>query len=199
MASDEPQHLEDLLDELDRAASLNGAKVSVGEILDTVGTRSFGPLLLLTGILGMTPVSAVPTAPTVIATLTFLVSVQLLLGRETVWIPRALEKLSVKAARVRKTVKVSRRPARLIDRLVKPRLSVLTRPWADRTVAAACMLAALATPPLELLPFVAFIPALAVATFGLALVARDGLLVLLALAIFSGGLGFAAYRLLTGG
>ncbi|WP_395671773.1 exopolysaccharide biosynthesis protein [Phenylobacterium sp.] len=199
MADDEPKNLEDLLSKLDRAADSKGAKVSVGEIMETVGKRSFGPLLLLTGLLGMTPVSAVPTAPTIIATITFLVAVQLLFGREAVWIPRALEKLSLKAERVRKAASISRRPARLVDRLVKPRLSILTRPWADRMVAAVCILAALATPPLELLPFVAFVPALAVATFGLALVARDGLLVLIALVIVAGGLGFGGYHLLAGG
>ncbi|WP_334162765.1 exopolysaccharide biosynthesis protein [Phenylobacterium sp.] len=190
------QDLEDLLADLDRAASTNGAKVSVGEIMDTIGKRSFGPLLLLGGLLGMTPVSAVPTAPTIIALITLLVSVQLLFGRESVWIPRFLEKLSVKADRVKKTVKVSRKPARIVDRLVKPRLEALTRPWADRVVALVCMLVAMVVPPLELLPFVAFVPSMAIATFGLGLIARDGLLVLTAFVISTTALGLAAWKFL---
>jgi len=190
------QDLEDLLADLDRAASSNGAKVSVGEIMETIGKRSFGPLLLLGGLLGMTPVAAVPTAPTIIALITILVSVQLLFGRESVWIPRFLEKLSVKADKVKKTVKVSRKPARIVDRMVKPRLEALTRPWADRVVALVCMLVAMIVPPLELLPFVAFVPAAAIATFGLGLIARDGLLVLIAFVISTTALGLAVWKFL---
>ncbi|HVI33050.1 exopolysaccharide biosynthesis protein [Phenylobacterium sp.] len=190
------QDLEDLLADLDRAASSNGAKVSVGEIMETIGKRSFGPLLLLGGLLGMTPVAAVPTAPSIIALITILVSVQLLFGRESVWIPRFLEKVSVKADKVKKTVKVSRKPARVIDRMVKPRLEALTRPWADRVVALVCMLVAMIVPPLELLPFVAFVPAAAIATFGLGLIARDGLLVLIAFVISTTALGLAVWKFL---
>lgn len=190
------QDLEGLLADLDRAASTNGAKVSVGEIMETIGKRSFGPLLLLGGLLGMTPVAAVPTAPSIIALITILVSVQLLFGRESVWIPRFLEKLSVKADKVKKTVKVSRKPARIVDRMVKPRLEALTRPWADRVVALVCMLVAMIVPPLELLPFVAFVPAAAIATFGLGLIARDGLLVLIAFVISTTALGLAVWKFL---
>lgn len=192
----EPQDLEGLLAELDRAASSNGARVSVGEIMKAVGRRSFGPLLFLGGLLGMTPVSAVPTAPSLIALITILVSVQLLFGRESVWIPRFIEKLSVKADKVKKTVQVSRRPARIVDRLVKPRLEALTRPWADRLVALVCMLLAMAVPPLELLPFVAFVPATAIALFGLGLLARDGLLVLVAFAASTSAVGLLAWKFL---
>lgn len=190
------QDLEGLLADLDRAASTNGARVSVGDIMDTIGKRSFGPLLLLGGLLGMTPVSAVPTAPSIIALITILVSVQLLFGRESVWIPRFLEKLSVRADRVKKTVKVSRKPARIVDRLVKPRLEVLTRPWADRVVALVCIMVAMIVPPLELLPFVAFVPATAIALFGLGLLARDGLLVLVAFVVSTSALGLLVWKLL---
>lgn len=196
MRENGPNDLTGLLDELQRAADDNGAKLSVGEILEAIGKRSFGPLLLLRGLLGMTPVAAVPSAPTIIAVLTLLVSVQLLFGRETIWIPRVLEKLSVKADRVRTAVKISRKPTRVVDRLVRPRLLTLTRPITDRIVAGVCALIALCVPPLEFLPFVAFVPSLAIAAIGLGLLARDGLLVLIALAVSSGALGLLAWNLL---
>jgi hypothetical protein len=196
MAEKAAQDLEGLLRDLDKAATTNGAKVSVGEILETIGKRSFGPLLLLAGVLGMTPVSAVPTAPSVIALITILISIQLLFGRDSIWIPRFLQKLSVKAERVRKTVKVAQKPARFVDKLVRPRLEALTRPMADRLVALVCVLVALAVPPLELLPLAAFIPSLAIATFGLGLIARDGLVVLIAFVISTSALGLIAYKLL---
>jgi hypothetical protein len=198
MAEHAAKDLEDLLHELDKAADGNGPKVSVGEIMETIGRRSFGPLLLLGGLLGMTPVAAVPTAPSLIALITILVSVQLLFGRKTIWIPRFIEKLSVKAERVKKTVHVSEKPARVVDKLVRPRLQALTKPMADRVVALVCILVALCVPPLELLPFAAFIPSLAIATFGLGLIARDGLLVLIAFVISTSALGLILWKLVGG-
>lgn len=195
--NDKPQNLEDLLDELEDCAEKAGAKVSVEEIVDAIGRRSFGPLLLVAGILGMTPVAAVPGAPTTIAVVTLLVSLQLLFGRDSIWLPRFLLKLAVKSERLKKTVKVAAKPARFVDKLIKPRLQTLTKPMADRFVALCCAVLAVLTPPLELLPFVAFFPAAAVAIFGLGLIARDGLLVLIGFAIAAGGLGFAGYQLLT--
>lgn len=190
------QDLEDLLGELRKAADGNGPRVSVQEIMDAVGQRSFGPLLLLAGLLGMTPVAAVPGAPSVIALITLLVASQLLIGRDAFWLPKFLLKRSVRADRLQKTVRVATKPARVVDRMVKPRLEALTGPVADRMVALVCVVLALSVPPLEFLPFVAFIPSAAIASFGLGLLARDGLLVLIAFAISAGALGFGLYHLI---
>ena len=190
------QGLESVLRTLERTAKGNGAKVSVDEIVETFGARSFGPLLLLCGLLGMTPVSAIPTAPTVLAVIVILIAGQMVFGREAIWIPRFIGKLSVKAERLAKAVKISRKPAHVVDRVVCPRLLALTTPLADRLVALSCVLVAITVPPLELVPFAAFVPALAIFTFGVGLVARDGLVVLIALLLSAGALGLIGWRLL---
>ncbi|MBL8771332.1 MAG: exopolysaccharide biosynthesis protein [Phenylobacterium sp.] len=190
--------LEDVLDALHRSAKDEGAKVSVDEILATFGRRSFGPLLLLCGLLGMTPVSGIPSVPSILAVITVLIAGQMVFGREAIWIPRFIAKLSVAADKIEKAVRVSRKPARWVDKVVRPRLHALTSPLADRLVAAACVLVALAVPPLELVPFAAFIPSLAIFTFGLGLVARDGLVVLVALLLSAAALGLIGWRLLGG-
>ncbi|WP_309092779.1 exopolysaccharide biosynthesis protein [Phenylobacterium sp.] len=192
-----PKDLEGLLNELNEVARKAGDKVSVREVYCAVGERSFGPLLLVAGLLGMTPVSAIPGAPTALALVTLLIAAQLLFGRRTLWLPKRLLDLSTPAGRLMATVKVARKPARVIDRVVKPRLGFLTGRVADRIVAAACVLVALAVPPLELLPFVAFVPATAIAAFGLGLVARDGLLILVAFAASAGTLFLIARQLLS--
>lgn len=197
MAEAAHHDLEGVLGELKKAAESNGAKVSVGEIVEAFGHRSFGPLLLLTGLLGMTPVSAVPTAPTALALIAILIAGQLLFGRKTIWLPRVLETMSVKAARVDQAVCAARKPARIADRVTKPRLAALTGPLADRLVALAIVVIAACVPPLELLPFVAFVPALAIAVFGLALTTRDGLLTLIALTLSAGAVAFGAWKLLS--
>jgi len=196
MAQEATQDLETLVDQLSEAAEGNGPKVSIGDVVDKVGRRSFGPLLLLGGLLGMSPLGLIPTAPSIIAAVTLTVSVQLIVGRQTVWIPRFLRKVSVKSERLARAAQFARRPARIMGRVVRPRLPVVTRPPADRLAAVGCALAALATPPLELVPFAGLAPAFAVAAFGLSLIARDGVVSLIAFASTAGAAGLVGYTLL---
>jgi hypothetical protein len=181
MAARAAMDLEDLLDELGAAADAAGDEITAREIYDAVEGRTFGPLLLTAGLLGLTPVSAVPTAPTTLATVVALTAGQLLAGRKTLWLPQRLLGLSVGTDKLRTALKLARRPARFVDRLLRPHLQFLISGVGARVVALACMVVAFLTPPLEFLPFATFLPASAITAFGLGLVARDGLLALLAL------------------
>jgi hypothetical protein len=185
-----------VLDRIEDCAT-GESKVRVERVMEAIGRRSFGPLLMSAGLLGMTPVSAMPGAPSVIAVTVVLISGQLMIGREGFWLPRFLLRAQLPSHRLASAVKVARKPAAFVDRLVKPRLQVLTRPMADRAVAGACLLLAMMTPPLELLPFVAFFPSTAIATFGLGLTARDGVLILIGLLVSVAVLGFAGFQLLS--
>jgi len=195
MAAAQAQDLEDLLDQLDALCQRQDRKITVGEIQDAIGVRSFGPLLLLAGLMGMTPVSAVPGVPSLIAVITILIAGQLLIGRKSFWLPRKMLDLSVKNEKLGKSVRIARRPARWVDRLVRPRLTALTKGPAHWIVALACFLVAVCVPPLELLPLAAILPSLAIASFGLGLIARDGVLVLIAAGVTATALAFVAKSL----
>ena len=49
------------------AAVDRAAEVTLGELHEAIGTRSFGPLLVAVGIAGVTPLAGVPGAPTLLA------------------------------------------------------------------------------------------------------------------------------------
>jgi hypothetical protein len=84
-----PETLEQLLDRLGEAD--NGCQqTSLGAIFETVGTRSFGPLLVVCGLLAISPLSGVPGVPTTIGILVVLIAAQLLIGRHHFWLPRWL-------------------------------------------------------------------------------------------------------------
>lgn len=157
------------------------ARVTVGQVHEAVGERGFGPLLLLPGLGALTPIGLIPGAPTAFAILTLLIAGQLIIGKQRFWIPRWLAERSTSGERLRKAMKVAKRPAGWLDRLLKPRLHALTGAAATRVCAAFCGLIALAVPPLELIPFGVAAPASAITAFGLGLTARDGLMVALAL------------------
>ena len=71
----------------------------------------------------------------------------------------------------------------LIDRLFHGRLTWLTQAPFDRIIAAICILLALTVAPLEVVPFASAAPMGTIAMFGLALLVKDGLLVLVGTAL----------------
>ena len=181
--SDQPRTLDDvILCVCDTAAASDG-KVSLGEIRDAIGGRAYGPLLFMAGAITMTPVSAVPGVPSILALTVILIAGQMLVGSDQVWLPRWMLRLKVKAASLEKGAQRVRRPAQLVDRLIRPRLLIMTQGAGRKGVAVICILVGLLTPPLELIPFSTAIPATTITVFGLGLTARDGAVVLIALTV----------------
>jgi len=174
-----PTSLTDLLDRLDQAATPE-RPIHLGTVLDAAGRRSFAPFLLIAGLITVTPlIGDIPGVPSLMAALVILASSQLLCGRDSVWLPRRLVTRRIDYPRFAKTLAWLRRPARGIDRMLKPRLVWLTRSPAHLAIAVTCLGISLAMPPMEVIPFSANLAGLALTLFGLALIARDGLMALL--------------------
>jgi hypothetical protein len=191
-----PEDLEDLLAQLEGAVD-HEVQTTVGQLHEAIGTRSFGPLLIAVGLAGVTPLAGVPGVPSLLAFCVVLVAVQLLVGRRSFWLPGWFLRRKVKRSVIRRSVRLVRKPARFIDRLIRPRLAFSTGPLGTRLVAAVCVLIAIAVPPLELLPLAAALPSLAILAFGLGLSAKDGLLVLIAWLISGVCVALVAMKLLS--
>lgn len=175
----EPHNLEELIDDIEAIDSPSG-RIRFDDVLDATGHRSFGPLLLIAGLITLIPViSGIPGVPTLMALFTLLVCVQLLLGRRTFWLPRWLRERNIEDSKVHKGLRWMRRPARFTDKFLHHRLAVMTGKTGRRLTAVACVLIALVMPPMEFIPFSASLAGAALSLFGLSLMARDGLLALL--------------------
>jgi hypothetical protein len=188
------ESIEDLLDRLEKCEE-GMDRVTIGAILDAVGRRAFGPVLLVLGLIIVSPLSGVPGLPTSIAVMTLLIAVQLLFGRNNFWLPRWLVRRSMPRPRLEKAVGLVRSPARFIDRCVRRRWSALTQSTGLYVTAAVCVVISLLMPPLELLPFASSIAGAALAAFGLGLIVKDGVLVLVALAFSVASLGFVGWKI----
>ena len=181
-----PRGLADLLDRI--AGSRAGEeRVSIEGILEELGRRPFGAVLLLAGVITIAPVVGdIPGVPTTMAVLVLLTSGQLFVRRRSLWLPGWLVRRSVQRRKVETAVDKLKPAARFIDRLLRPRLGVLVRGVGTYGVAAACLLVGLAMPPMEFIPFSANLAGAALLLYGLGLVAGDGLLAL-AGHLFTGG------------
>ncbi len=188
-------NLEQLLDRIDKAAN-DRERVSLDAIVEAVGNRSFGPLLLVAGVVTLSPLSGIPGMATTMAVLVLLIAVQLLCGREHFGLPRWLLKRSVARDKLGKALKWLRPPARFIDRGLRPRLTVFVHRTGTYVIAIVCVFIAAGMPAMELVPFSATGAGAALTAFGLSLIARDGVLALLAFVFTAIIFGVVVYNLL---
>jgi len=184
--SGDPCNLQELLDRI-RARAVTKDHVSAQDILQSVGERSFGPLILVAGLITVAPlIGDIPGVPTLLAIIVLLTLGQRLCQRRSIWLPRKLARRSLPQKKLLTGLDWAEKPARFIDGCTRQRMSWLVTGVGQYLMVFACILVALAMPLMELIPFSANGGGLALMAFGLAIVARDGLLALIAIAATTG-------------
>jgi hypothetical protein len=178
------QNFTSLLDCLVKETS--GEKVTLGQLMHIVERRSFGAVILLLGLVAVSPLTIVPGATWIVATVTLLFSIQLLFAMKHPILPEKLLKLELSRSRLQSFVKASRKMAHTADKLTAPRLGFLTRPPFIVGVALICIAAALVTYPLGLIPLGPVLPGISILLMGIGLTARDGVFLLLSSLAFAG-------------
>ncbi len=192
--ADEPHSIGDILQRIEELAR-DQDEVALGDVVETLGHRGHGPFLLVPALIEISPIGGIPGVPTALAAIIILFAVQMLIGRKHLWLPAFLRRRSLSSEKVCKATDKLQGFARFMDRWFHGRLPKLTQGPFVRVAALLCICLALTVPPLELLPFASTAPMAAIAAFGLALLVRDGLLMiiaaLLALVAVGVGIGFA--------
>lgn len=163
-----------------------GETVTVRDLLDAVGRRSYGPILLLLGFISVSPLTLIPGATWLVALVTLLISLQIVVGKKFPWVPRRFLDFQFKRKHLVDGVSAGRKYAQMIDQYLKPRLTILTAPLFAQLIGLICVAASLITIPLGLFPFGPVLPGLTILLFGLGLTARDGVFLLLAGAALTG-------------
>jgi hypothetical protein len=173
-----PDGLADVLDELshnvNRESELSG--IRLGVLLSAVGRRSYGPLLLLAGLIAISPLTVLPFTTTIVAAITLLLAGQMVLGLKRPWLPRRI--LDIRVPRRAFFAFLDRaRPVveRLDGALLRARWTFMTVPLFVNAVALCVCAAALITFPLSIVPFAPLAPGVAIVLFGLGMTARDGM------------------------
>lgn len=177
---EQPKKLADLIDDIDEQVEGEDS-VAIADILDAFGTRAFGPLMALPGLVMVTPLGGVPGMPAIIALYVVVFAGQHLFGREHPWLPQRLTGRSVSKDEWDKARKLARPWAKRVDWFIRPRLAALTGPAMERVISVVIIVLALSMFPLGFIPFATAAPGAAILFFGLALSARDGLAVFLGL------------------
>lgn len=168
---------------LDLARDATGP-VSIGQLRDAMGDRSFAALLVLFAAINLLPLP--PGATLVFGLPLVLVSTQMVLGYKTAWLPQSLLRKSIGLESFRRSTERMAPHLERLERVVRPRRwPFQSQGSADRTIGVVALLLSLAvTLPI---PLGNWLPAFAIAMIGVALSERDGGLLAagIALGLFS--------------
>lgn len=165
--------------------NFSSARISIGELLTQFQRRSYGGVFLILALLAILPGVSVPAGIALLVP-----SLQLMRGYRAPIFPKSISEKTVSVDGLKKWgLKVANWIEKL-EHLVKPRFAELTNPPARRIIGLTIFLLAIVVSiPF---PFSNFPPAIAIICFALALLERDGIMVIIAalvsLAAFSIGL-----------
>jgi hypothetical protein len=175
--------------EADSRTGGGGGSITMKQVLEQFGRRAYGPLLLIIGLISVSPAALLPGSTTIFATLTLLIALQLLFHRDHPWMPGFALRMKLSEDKLEKFIKFSRPATKLIDKIIRPRWTFLSnQPWVTM-IALMVVFAALITYPLSFIPIAPLLPGIAISAFGLGLTARDGVL----LALGAGLVSFACW------
>lgn len=177
--------LQNVIDRLIQLGKERG-EVTVGEVQQAIGQRSFGPFLFIPAIIELSPIGGIPGVPTFLALIVAVFALQILLGRKHFWMPAWIRRCSLSGHKLESGLNRIKPAVRWLDRVIRPRLHWASRPAFVRVLAALCLLLITSVPPLELVPFASSVPFGAIALFGLGITARDGLVIVLGLLLALG-------------
>src|SRR5262245_28554194 len=148
-ASGPPQRVSDLLGDL--ARTWPHERVSLGDVTRLLGERGYGVLMFVLALPG-----AVPGISSIAAIPLTLVAVPLAIGLRRPWLPRFLAARSLSRADFARMVERTAPYLTRVERLLRPRLALLTGPIGERVMGIMCLVLALllTVPVLVNLPLV---------------------------------------------
>jgi hypothetical protein len=164
-------------------------RISLQDLLDGLGERSFGFLLLLFGI---ACAIAPPGFATIFSLPLLLFALQMVAGYDSPWLPRAIGARSFAKTDLEATIKRAVPAMRWVERICKPRFEFLVGELGERLLGVLVFILTIviALPG----PGTNFPPGVAIAFMSIAIIERDGLLVFLGIlasmvALYIGFLG----------
>jgi hypothetical protein len=168
--------------QLERWLQGEGSK-TLGDLVDFFGKKSFALLFVL--LLGV-PALPLPTggATHVFEIIAILVALQLIIGREDIWLPSRWQRIELAGGRRERFIASLMRMIRRLERFSRPRLRFLFGHRLSNTVFGVLVvcgsLGAFLAPPFSGLDT---LPALSVVILSLAVLLEDGLLIVPALVL----------------
>ena len=162
------QVLEDIGDKHD-------PKLYLGELVNAFGERGFGALMLCFGLMNIA-IGIIPGTTTILGAPLLLMGLQLMTRQDQLWLPKWALRRWIERAAYRSGLEKVLPRVKQVERLSRPRLSIMTSQVSEVLIGVATVALAF----ILILPIWGgnLVPALIISTFGFGLMQRDGLVVL---------------------
>lgn len=180
--------LNEIIDELAEEATEAmeaSESVALGDVIERFEERGFGPLIFIPALIAVIPTGAIPGVPSICGVLIVLISIQIIIGKHSPWLPNAISDRSIGADKLLFAIQKIRPFSEKVSRFFYPRWESLTEDTAEMVIAVCCVIAGFCMIPLELVPFAVAIPGIAIMLAAIGLATKDGLVVAVAGLIFA--------------
>ena len=167
-------------------------RLSFSDLALKLQARAWGGLLVIFAAINVIPLP--PGVNIFFAIPLMIVSAQMAIGRSTPWFPARIDRRCVTKDELRRLVAKIEWVEGRVERMFKPRLAGLTGSTATRVIGVVCFILAM----LAMLPIVHVAPAAVIVLLGLALIYRDGGLVIAAAVAAIAGTIVAAVLIASG-
>jgi hypothetical protein len=161
---------------------------SIGELTNAVGEKGFGLLLIVLSLPSALPVPA-PGYSTPFGIVIALIALQMLMGRQIVWLPCRLQRIRIKPSLAKKMIGAASKFLRAVEHLIRPRQQwIRSRIGQSGLASIILIMACLMMLPI---PLTNTLPAMVIFLIGVGLSEEDGLLAIGAFAV--GGIAIVLY------
>lgn len=167
------------------ASGLEKPEISIRELLAAFGDRAFGLGIIAFALPNTVPI---PVLGALFGLPLIFLAFQMMLGHRQPWLPELMMSRAIARERFVGMVDLVEPKLRKLESLLKPRLTFLFAPVADRLIGLFLILCAISI--LIPLPGSNFPPAIGAIVVALAVIAQDGIALLIGLLIGILGLGY---------
>ncbi|EMD84313.1 exopolysaccharide biosynthesis protein [Pacificimonas flava] len=170
--------LSEILEELE--ASVSGESIAVEDVVERMGESSFASLMLVFSLISTSPASAIPGITAIVAVIVFILTVQMIAGRDHVWLPPFVMRRRMARDKVCKGIAWIRKPVSWVEKFLRPRFTwLLKKPWI-LVLQFLILGLTLVMPFMEIVPTSGSLASAVIALASAGLLTRDGALILIA-------------------
>ncbi len=155
---------------------LENGPIDFGLLAESLGTRSHMLMILILSLPNSLPVPGIPGLSTLTGLPILFIALQIIWGRESVWLPRSLARKKLPTHFMRKLLDKTIPLLVKTEKFIHPRFELLCTPFVQKLVAVFIAIMAF----ILALPIVGanFPPGLSITLMAFALLSRDGLFVM---------------------
>lgn len=150
-----------------------GERVSIGWLVEQLGTRSFGLTLFVMGL-----ISFLPGAATIVGLLIAWPAIQMILGHDVAVLPRLITRRNISVEKSARAIRIITPRLEWVERLIRPRWPA---PFQTTKRVTGIIMLLLGLTLVSPVPFSHVMPALVIMLLALAYLEEDGIVLLVAL------------------